>query len=174
MKYLAAAERVLEQFQIRKHPVPVDQIAERLGARLVFEAFDRRDSLSGVLFKENGNITIAVNSEDPPTRQRFTIAHECGHLVMKHKGDIFVDQTIRLQRDGMSGMAVDPLEIEANGFAAELLMPRSWVLKEYEKRLKGSSLKPEVIVKDLARAFEVSPKAMEYRLANLGLLYPDY
>jgi len=174
MRYLTAAERVLEQFQIRKHPVPVEQIAQKLGARVVFEAFDSRDNLSGVLLKENGNVTIAVNSSDPSTRQRFTIAHECGHLVLKHKGDMFVDQTIRLHRDDNSGSAVDRLEIEANGFAAELLMPSSWVLKEFEKRLKGSSLKVESVVRDLARSFDVSPKAMEYRLANLGLVYPDH
>jgi Zn-dependent peptidase ImmA (M78 family) len=174
MKYLTAAERVLEQFQIRKHPVPVEQIAGKLGATVVFEDFDSRDHLSGVLFKENGNIIIAVNSADPPTRQRFTIAHECGHLVLKHKGDIFVDQAIRLQRDELSALAVDPLEIEANGFAAELLMPRSWVLKEYEKRLKATPVKAETVIRELARAFHVSPKAMEYRLANLGLIYPDH
>jgi len=173
MRFIDAAQKILEQFQIRKHPVPVEEIAQKLGATVTYQPFDSKDNLSGVLFKEQNNIKIAVNSSDPPARQRFTIAHECGHLVLKHKGDIFVDQTIRLQRDGNSGLAADPLEIEANGFAAELLMPRNWVLKEFEKRVTPN-IKPEALVRELAKAFEVSPKAMEYRLENLGLLSPDH
>ena len=174
MKYVEAAEKLLAQFNIRKFPVHVEDIAKRLGARIIYQPFDQRDNLSGVLLKENGKITIAVNSKDPRNRKRFTIAHECGHLVMKHKGDMFVDQAVRLKRDGTSALAVDPFEIEANGFAAELLMPRPWVLAEYGEKVKGQNVKPASLVKDLARAFAVSDKAMEYRLQNLGLLYPDY
>lgn len=173
MKHIEAARKLLAQLNIRKFPVPVEDIARHLGAKVTYQPFDQRDNLSGVLFKENGKVVIAVNSKDPAPRKRFTIAHECGHLALKHKGDIFVDQAIRLKRDGSSGLAIDPLEIEANGFAAELLMPRAWILEEYTKRIGRENLKPMALVRDLARAFEVSEKAMEYRLENLGLLYPD-
>jgi Zn-dependent peptidase ImmA (M78 family) len=169
MKFIEAAQRLLTQFNIRTHPVPVEQIAQKLGAKVTYQPFDHRDNLYGVLFKENGKITIAVNSKDPRTRQRFTIAHECGHLALKHRGDIFVDQSIRLNRDGGSGMAIDSMEIEANGFAAELLMPRAWVLAEFNKRIAGGGVRPNSLIKDLASAFDVSDKAMEYRLENLGL-----
>jgi Zn-dependent peptidase ImmA (M78 family) len=173
MRFAEAAQKILKQFQIRRIPVPVTEIAQKLGAIVTYHPFDSKDNLSGVLFKEQGNTKIAVNSSDPPTRQRFTIAHECGHLVLKHKGDMFVDQTIRLQRDANSGLAIDPLEVEANGFAAELLMPRAWVLREFGKRATPN-IKPETLIRELAKAFEVSPKAMEYRLQNLGLLSPDH
>lgn len=175
MRFIDAAQKVLDRFKVTSHPVPVKEIAEQLGAKVVFQPFAHEDRLSGVLFKDNGNVTIAINASDPATRQRFTIAHECGHLVLKHKGDIFVDQTIRLHRDDESRLAADPFEMEANGFAAELLMPRAWVLEEFEKRLKvDTPPKPDLLIKGLAASFEVSPKAMEYRLENLGLLSPDH
>ena len=61
------------------------------------------------------------------------------------------------------------MEIEANGFAAELLMPRAWVLAEFTKRVQGQTVKAASLIKELASAFDVSEKAMEYRLENLGL-----
>ena len=173
MRHLELAEKLLEQCNVDRHPVPVEKIAENLGAQITYQPFDRKDNLSGVLFKEEGKVTIAVNSKDSPQRQRFTIAHECGHLALKHRGDIFVDQTVRLNRDGNSALAIDPMEIEANGFAAELLMPRHWVLKEFASRVDGKSIRIDPLIRELADLFEVSAKAMEYRLENLGLISPD-
>ena len=169
MRHVETAERLLAQFNVTTYPVPVETIAQRLGAKVVYQPFNPRDNLSGVLFKDDGNVTIAVNSKDAHTRKRFTIAHECGHIALKHRGDIFVDQTIRLNRDGNSGLAIDTMEIEANGFAAELLMPRAWVLAEFNKRIHGGTTRAAALIKELAHIFDVSEKAMEYRLENLGL-----
>lgn len=61
---------------------------------------------------------MIINSLHHPHRQRFTIAHEIGHRV-KHTRELssFEDKTFF--RNGDSNL----IEIQANKFAAELLMP---------------------------------------------------
>jgi Zn-dependent peptidase ImmA (M78 family) len=163
---------VLTQLKIKSIPVPVELIATKLGAKLSYEPFEGQDEISGMLFRDGDRIVIGVNSSHVNTRQRFTIAHEIGHLVL-HKGAMFVDKTVRLNRDSKSSMAIDPKEIEANGFAAELLMPAEVVTEEARKRLTKKTRVSELqLVSTLATAFDVSTHAMEIRLTNLGIITP--
>jgi Zn-dependent peptidase ImmA (M78 family) len=55
-----------------------------------------------------------------------------------------------------------PAEMEANHFAAELLMP--------EEHVKSLIADGTTSIQDLADKFNVSPGAMKYRLINLGYL----
>jgi Zn-dependent peptidase ImmA (M78 family) len=72
-------------------------------------------------------------------------------------------------RDERSGSATDVEEIQANAFAAELLMPQDLVLKEL-RRIDPSRVGSEAtVVRDLAHLFDVREQAMEYRLVNLGV-----
>lgn len=164
------ARALLKKESITTPPIPVDELAKKLGARLVFEPFEGQ--LSGMLFRDGGSIVIGVNSADAYTRQRFTIAHEIGHLLLHKEQSVFVDKPVR--RDAVSSMGTERQEIGANRFAAELLMPRSLVIKEVQKRLKSKKeWTPERLISDLARTFKVSPQAMEYRLINLGMAIPQ-
>lgn len=170
MKIEQAAERLLVECKIKRAPIPVDKIAKHLGAKITYEPFDEDDCMSGVLIREEEKIVIGINSSHGVTRQRFTIAHEIGHLVLKHKGDIFVDKTVRTYRDGKSSLAIDKNEIEANGFAAALLMPRELLMKELDKT--PTNKRGMNIAEHLASIFKVSCQAMEYRLSNLGITIP--
>ncbi len=166
------AVELLEKLKIKEAPIPVEEIAEKMGAKLSYEPFEGQDEISGMLFRDGERIVIGINSAHANTRQRFTIAHEIGHLML-HKGAMFVDKTVRLNRDSKSSMAIDPREIEANGFAAELIMPREIVTKEVTKRLSKKSGVTEIsLVEALASTFEVSTHAMEIRLTNLGIITP--
>lgn len=166
------ASKVLKQLNVRGIPIPVEDIALKLGAKLSYEPFEGKDEISGVLFRDGDTVVIGINSAHPNTRQRFTIAHEIGHLVL-HKGAIFVDKTVRLNRNSLSSMAIDSKEIEANQFAAELLMPAELVTEEARKRLKKTGRLSELSLIDaLASAFKVSTHAMEIRLTNLGIVTP--
>lgn len=166
----AAARSLLEQHKALSAPIDVEQLATKVGAVVSYEVF--KEDLSGVCIKEKHRIVIGVNSFHANTRQRFTIAHEIGHLVLEHKGDVFIDQTV-MRRDAKSSQAVDRQEIEANQFAAELLMPRDLVLAAVERRQsKKSDLSPTAIVDELSQEFQVSTQAMEHRLTNLGMFMP--
>src|SRR5207247_3101306 len=109
---------------------------------------------------------IGVNSPHAPVRQRFTIAHELGHAVLHAREGIHLDQAFRLRfRDQTSAMAIDPEEIDANSFAAELLMPADEVQAWLSA---GIDMNDDQAVRRVARHFGVSQQAMTYRVVNLG------
>ncbi len=67
-------------------------------------------------------------------------------------------------------MATKTHEIEANAFAAELLMPRHLLFRELEAMLPSDRASdPKRLARKLAGRFDVSEQAMQYRLVNLGL-----
>lgn len=154
---------LLQEFGVAGPPVPVVDIVEWLGAKVRYSPFD--GELAGMLVRGEEETVIGVNSLHHINRQRFTIAHECGHLVL-HKGDVHIDRSFRVnRRDSKSSQAIDLEEIEANRFAAELLMP-------YEMLLEGLfeydiDVEDEDQIKKLARSYNVSVQAMTHRVTNL-------
>ena len=160
------AEQILVQLKISKPPVPVDLIAEKLGARIRFSPFDGNSELAGMLVRRGEETVIGVNSLHHVNRQRFTIAHECGHLLLHIGKEVHIDRSFRInRRDGVSSQAIDPEEIEANRFAAELLMPYDMIMKDllqYEVDIED-----EVELKQLSDKYQVSVQALTHRIANL-------
>ena len=72
-------------------PIDVKKIAERDGAQVLFDELE--DDISGFLLKKDQKVFIVVNSNHHPNRQRFTIAHECGHRELHlDERDIFIDR----------------------------------------------------------------------------------
>lgn len=82
---------------------------------------------------------ILVEEADHPTRQRFTLAHELGHLLLPwHLGGNFACDTSRDRADMWQTSNYEP---EANRFAAELLLPSAWldelILARGDETVKG-------------------------------------
>lgn len=167
----AEAQALLQEIRINQFPIPVERIAEHLGATLRFEPFE--GDISGMLFRDEQRRIIGVNSLDGVSRQRFTISHEIGHLLLHEGRAMFVEKHVQVNlRDSVSSTATNAEEIEANRFAAELLMPAGMVKREASRRLgKGASMPRDSLVEGMADAFKVSKQAMEIRLTNLGLLF---
>ncbi len=163
-----APEKILEGQADERVPVDVQKIAQRLRVPIVKD--DLEADVSGLLITNAGKATIFVNAKDKPYRQRFSIAHELGHWVLKHHqsdGHVHIDKGVRvLQRGLKSSQGVDPTEIEANQFAASLLMPAKLVRREVERI--GPPPLNEVMVEQLAEKFDVSVQAMTIRLNSLG------
>lgn len=162
--------RLLDEHKISKPPVPVEALARSLGARVSYSPFE--GDISGMVFRNEDQVIIGVNSLHHPNRQRFTIAHEIGHMVL-HKGvEMHVDRAYRVNlRDDLSSQAVDPEEIQANRFAAELLMPEEMLIED----LKGQEIdfENEEDLRRLAVKYRVSLQALTFRLINLGLISPE-
>ncbi|HEX3448735.1 MAG TPA: ImmA/IrrE family metallo-endopeptidase [Isosphaeraceae bacterium] len=155
-------------FDVREAPVDVELIARGLEAGVVYRPFE--GDVSGMVYRNRREKVIGVNSSHPQNRQRFTVAHEIGHLVL-HKGQpVFVDSFEgRINwRDGASAKE----ESEANAFAAELLMPRALVLGEVDRAVGEEDLSAATLTERMARDFKVSQQSMRYRLENLGVLDP--
>ena len=161
------AKDLLESANIRKAPVPVEKLASTLNATIRYQPFD--GEVSGMVHNKNNVAVIGVNSTHSVTRQRFTIAHEIGHLVLHQSEDLHVDSQLRSAanfRDEVSSLGVDDGEIEANQFAAELLMPEEFILKD----LKAvNAAEPDAAIEELAHRYKVSIQSMTIRLSKLGL-----
>ena len=162
-----ATRLLVEVGEAGQPPVDIEAIARHLNAQVVEEKLDR--SVSGLLYRDGDQVVIGVNSAHADRRRRFTIAHEIGHLVL-HKGRPLVLDHVRVNfRDANSSTASDLEEIQANAFAAEILMPREPVIAGAKKLLEDRAVTEAAVIEYLAQGFEVSDQAMEYRLINLGL-----
>jgi Zn-dependent peptidase ImmA (M78 family) len=162
-----AAKELLRESKVDKPPVPVERIARRLKAEVRYEPFD--GELSGMLIREGQRVIIGVNASHPKTRQRFTIAHELAHMRLHDERlPIHVDRGFPVRRrDVRSSQAVDVDEMEANGFAAELLMPAAML--EHDLEGKDPDYEDDELTRRLANRYKVSLQAMAVRLATLRL-----
>jgi Zn-dependent peptidase ImmA (M78 family) len=154
-------------------PFPFAETLDSLGEVELSYLQTSNGDISGAIFLENGTYNIVINSDKPPKRQYFTLAHELAHYVL-HKNYLqdssfpgFVDfgsldNASALLRPDTMPTELESLqrEREANTFAAEILMPEDKVREFYD--LNGD-------IKDTANAFQVSVAAMAVRLEKLGL-----
>lgn len=162
-----AAHKVLKEFGLKRIPVPVERIIKSRNIVLEYAPLD--EDLSGMAYNQDGVSIIGLNALHHPNRQRFSAAHELAHHVLhesKIRGEVHVSKGLRaLRRDPGSSEGTDPLEIEANTFASELLMPHEHLLEACGD--EGLDMDDEASVERLAKKFRVSVSAMRYRLANL-------
>jgi Zn-dependent peptidase ImmA (M78 family) len=168
------AQRLLVEANVVEAPVPVERLARSVGALISYQPFDAED-ISGLLYRSTDAApVIGVNSNNSKNRQRFTIAHELGHLLLHEGHDLILERLVRVNfRDATTSTATNEEESEANRFAAELLMPKDLLERALQVLLAGRPLSDLDFVRRLARRFEVSQQAMEFRLANLGMLTPS-
>jgi Zn-dependent peptidase ImmA (M78 family) len=154
------ASQILKEHGLFLIPVDPVTLANNIGIKVNNAVFSD-DNLSGLIAKRGSNVSILVNKSDPPYRKRFTIAHELGHHFLHLLSDgEFVDNKVDLFRDGEGGDQSKKVEVQANQFAAALLMPSELLKNEYRKNND---------ISDLARKFNVSEEAMGYRLQRLRL-----
>ncbi|HET7727343.1 MAG TPA: ImmA/IrrE family metallo-endopeptidase [Candidatus Limnocylindrales bacterium] len=158
------AAQVLEQWGPAERPLPVEEVARSRGIEVVFDPLESTEDVSGFYFRDGDRRVIGVNSAHAPVRQRFTIAHELGHALLHDAQGLHLDQAFKF-RDSRSALAVDPDEMDANAFAAALLMPEDEVWEAAEAY--GLDINDDAAMRKAARHFGVSVQALSYRLANL-------
>lgn len=126
----------------------------------------------------NTNREIIVNQFEPEYRQRFTIAHEIGHIILGHKGISYGSDDLTKYKDTIARMN----EVAANNFAAELIMPEKLVrevLKDSIEEL-GYSIDQdfdehdiEELIGSSAKKINVSKQAFDYRIRNLQVFVDE-
>ena len=120
--------------------------------------------LAGMLLYKGHKRKIIVNTHINNTgRHNFTFAHELGHY--------FLDHPLSYNRDGQTGFQctsddmrskVKPREVEANRFAAELLMPEC----RFKQDMVGAPL-DFGLINNLSSQYMVSKQACGYRVLSL-------
>ncbi len=127
------ANALLDRIGQRTLPTRPREIARKLD--IPIREVDAENRYDGYLLKYRGSHGIMINKSIMyETRKNFTIAHEIGHAEIPHHKDSkyiclksYIDSPFRLKRQ----------EREANEFAAELLMPYTFVSKEIRDKEIG-------------------------------------
>lgn len=150
------AKQIRAAYQVPKSGTRgLERIANVLGAEVLFEQLPKDQA--GFIVKKQGDslASIVINSNDIPERQRFTLAHEIGHLVARGgvAGDLeFSFMDYRDYRE-----KYDLHEFFADEFAGELLMPAVPLLDEIFRSSQYQA----------AAKFGVTPAAVDRRIARL-------
>lgn len=162
----AKAKELLAEIRHHGDAVDLERVLKHLGLKLREENFPKKDNVSGAIVKGANGAVVVVNAAHHPFRRRFTIAHECGHHVL-HGLEMHIDSA--KFRDERSATGEDRDEVEANAFAAELLMPEEAVRARVPSPIQ--LVDQGLLVEHLAnKVFKVSADAMTWRLMRLGLL----
>ncbi len=161
-------KELLQKCGTTQAPIEVENVASVLG--IAVSRTPTEDDISGFLLRNpDGSAVIGINALHHPNRQRFTIAHEIGHFELHKHDQVHVDRSIIKLRNSASSKGEDPEEIEANGFAAELLMPEEFLRKDLSASA-FTDLNDERRMQQLAKKYQVSVQAMTNRLVSLGYL----
>lgn len=168
----------------KEFEVDVEKIAKLCKIEVVFDELDVSGSCMNFHSAANDESSeystnkekreIRVNKYEPLVRQRFTIAHEIGHILLSHEGISYRDTSYMIYKDLIERMN----EVSANAFAAELLMPERLLRKALEKTMfelnydttqKFSDNDIDYLAENTAKKMMVSVESLKYRLKNLNI-----
>lgn len=148
------ATRLLRLSDVDGPAVPIEEVAIALPRVEVKRHADL--PTSGRTQWAGNRWVILVASDEARVRQRFSLGHELGHVVLHPLAQVCLPATDRQTAD-------ERLENACEYFAACLLMPRLWMKRAYYDAGIQS-------VPALARLFNVSWVAMRFRMEQLGLV----
>ena len=111
-----ASWRILIDCKVTELPVRISGVCRAMGVSVRRYTPAERDNNDGMSSIIGGTPTIMVSSLAIPARQRFTCAHELGHIILGHVGRY--DLVCREPEPGDN-----PIEQAANVFASRLLAP---------------------------------------------------
>ena len=129
------------------------ELLEERGVKILSMDLTNIDGLTARVRCEGGAIAsvVVVNRGDRGERQRFTIAHELGHMIL------IVDPTVDEEK-------------AAYRFAGAFLMPAVTLRTEIGKRRRSMGWSE---LFDLKQIFGVSVQALTYRCKDLGIFSPS-
>lgn len=135
-------------------PIPCILTTIEVTARLPVVLCGMPESIAGCVTSTPAGPIVWVNGSQFAPRQRFTLAHEFGHVRCGHDRAVAVDTF-----ETLSGRTTDSREVQANAFAAEFLAPADGVqaMVTVEPTL-------ETVVEVAAR----------FRLSTIAALYPPF
>ena len=150
MKIKDEAQQLLEDFGLYSVPVNPIRVCEKLGIEYREQPYDNFDGTLIVLGNEQ---IISVNSNIREAgRRAYTCAHELGHYHF----DLGSKKSFECSRDdvGHGQTKIDPIELRANEFASELLMPTNLFQNELKRKLPSWEL-----IEELSATFGTSLQA---------------
>jgi Zn-dependent peptidase ImmA (M78 family)/transcriptional regulator with XRE-family HTH domain len=160
------AQQERGRLQLGMEPIAdLVSVVEEAGLRVVGADLPEDDIEGAFLTMPECDASVAlINRSKPALRQRFTLAHEYGHLLLHRSKGFIVDQAVF--------QMTSPEERQANAFAAALLMPKALIERmyneyEFPKRRDKLPLYGWLL---MTRRMQVSAHALAWRLYNLGYI----
>lgn len=145
------AERLREQWCLGSQPVAsLIELLERQGILVIVTQADHAEKFDGCQAKVNGIPVIVISGKWPGDRQRFTLAHELGHLVLHHRLADELDE-----------------EKACHRFAGAFLLPASAMRHRLGARRHALEVRELYLLKQEAG---LSMMACIYRAADLGII----
>ena len=132
------------------------RLAEENGVSRVVK---RPLSQAGISIPIESETVILIKDKDVPVRQRFTLAHEIGHLFLD---DVTIKQVWAHAPVGSGEQVHDALETFCNDLASRILMPKAWITAD----LKDKSPVPSLMLQ-LANKYGVSCEAFCRRAVRI-------
>lgn len=167
---VAAATELLDRLDVRetiesgsRSNVDIFGSIIKQGAMLIFRPLD---GLLGACLVGPG---VIISTERGLPVQRFTGAHELGHVAMHHEYSIDGEEILgRLLPD------TDEREMEANAFAAEFMLPR-WLMEYHGRRQEwdASSIQDPLTVYQMSLRAGASYEATIWALVRHKIIGPD-
>jgi len=147
----SVADLMREQWKLGLNPIAdlVDTL-EAKGINVFITQYDGHKHFNGLSAIVNGNPVIVVGKHWPGDRQRFTLAHELGHLVLNDRLHKNLDE-----------------ELACHRFAGAFLVPQAKVITNLGN--KRSWLEPQELM-ILKHEYGLSMAGWLYRARDLGIL----
>lgn len=156
---ISRARGLLRDARIDTIPVDVAAIAAHAGIDVHYRT-DLDDDQAGLMFQHGESIKVAINSKDAPTRQRFTVLHEVGHVVL----ELPSDHNAGLSSEKLESYARrPPEEVLCDVFAAECLLPAPIFASRISEEDYSAGA-----VRALAAEFDASLPSVASRFAQLS------
>lgn len=154
-------------------PADLDSLVARLAGKVEIVPSEELNEMEAAVEKTGDRaFVIRISDETPAMRRRFSIAHELGHLFL-HMGYL-VNPGLWAKTDAYRDsvryrFGYTEEELEANEFAAALLMPSA----EFRRIAELNCALGRYQVQPIAERFKVSTNAAKVRGQWLGLFSWD-
>ncbi|TQE97795.1 MAG: ImmA/IrrE family metallo-endopeptidase [Spiribacter salinus] len=148
-----AASAVRKAWGLGTEPiVDLIEVLEEHGLKVLLSEYAQASDFDGLAAEANGHTVVLVGANMPGDRQRFTIAHELGHLVLagRLKGELAKDE-----------------ERACHRFAGAFLVPAEEVRKALGK--SRSWIEPRELYL-LKQQWGLSMGGWSYRASDLGII----
>lgn len=157
VKASGAAHKLLQSLGF-PHPGEIDLRDLAMDRNVLVREGDIRGAEGRLLRKKKHGVIHIRKGITPEGRRRFTIAHELGHWELHEAYSQFL-----CNKEDMRDYGQSPLEVEANCFAAELLMPNT-----HFREACGNQAPSMVLLEKLAEDFQTTLTATAIRFADVS------
>jgi len=111
-------------------------------------------NINAVTFRHNQAYIIGISNTLKQHKSNFIIAHEIGHIVLHNK-----TLSVNMEKDhNMNNNIFSAMDIQANRFACELIMPTTIFIKKHKV------FNPD----QLAHYFKVNKNIIQYKIKLVG------